>query len=184
MNNEKSKLMQKEETSKGEKVPAWYEILISDYFIDYVKSDPDYVKDFENENSVIMQLWSVLDGLLYGSIVFKYPTKVKDMANSPFQSWNNDWVLKGYWAFVNDENNERDTSIITKSIREIDENKTFYEHDPSSLSTVQLAYLIRDRASQFALYEFAVSGDLKRYLLALRKRHEETTKNESSGALL
>ena len=36
MNNEKSELMQKEGKSNGEKTPAWYEILISDYFIDYV----------------------------------------------------------------------------------------------------------------------------------------------------
>ena len=36
------------EKSKDAKSQAWYEPLISDHFIEYVKSDPDYEKDFNN----------------------------------------------------------------------------------------------------------------------------------------
>lgn len=169
--------------SKGEKPQAWYEILISDHFIDYVKSDPDYVKDVKDEHSAIRQLWDVLDGLLYGSIVCEHPTKVKNTAEILQQNYS-DWVLKGYWAYINDEDHERDFGTIAKSIREKDETKTFYEHDPNSLSEVQLAFLILystwDRPfnpNKYTFREFTLSGYLKEYLLAIKKRHEETVEN-------
>ena len=183
MNNEKMKLMQKEEKSKGEKVPAWYEILISDYFIDYVKSDPDYETDFEIENSVINQFWSVVDGLSCGS-------SMRIIGNCGEDDLPNcgEWFLKGALAYLKDEYNEKDTSVIAKSIREIDERNNF-DHDPNILSEVQLAFLImwitwNRPCHECMLYEFTIGGGLKKYLLALRKRHEETTKNKSSGALL
>ena len=188
MNNEKLKLMQKEEKSKEEKVPAWYEILISDYFIDYVKSNPNYDKDFENENSVIRQLWGVLDGFTIGNIiVISQPTKAKaECFIRDHNDWYNDWVIKGCWSFVNDEKNERDIATIAKSIREINENMTFYEHDTNGLSEVQLAFLILystwDRPFnpyKYTFHEFTFNGYLKEYLLALKKRHEATTKNKS-----
>ena len=190
MNNEKSELMQKEGKSNGEKTPAWYEILISDYFIDYVKSDPNYDKDFENENSVIRQLWGVLDGFTIGNIiVISQPTKAKsECFIRDHNDWYNDWVMKGCWSFVNDEKNERDIATIAKSIREINENMTFYEHDPNSLSEVQLAFLILystwDRPFnpyKYTFHEFTLNGYLKEYLLPLKKRHEATTQNETQG---
>ena len=183
MNNEKMKLMQKEEKSKGEKVPAWYEILISDYFIDYVKSDPDYETDFEIENSVINQFWSVVDGLSCGN-------SMRIIGNCGEDDLPNcgEWFLKGALSYLKDEYNEKDTSVIAKSIREIDERNNF-DHDPNILSEVQLAFLIMwitwyRPSHECMLYEFTIGGGLKKYLLALRKRHEETTKNKSSGALL
>ncbi len=168
--------------NKGEKPQAWYEILISDYFIEYVKSDPDYEKDFKDANSVIYQFWDVIEGFTYGNIMRQNPTKAKDAAKG--LELYGDWVVKGYWAFVNDEDNERDIGVISKSIREKDKNKTFYEQDPKSLSAVQLAFLIWYASWEHPIceqgcmiYEFTTSGDLKKYLLALKKRHEKTVES-------
>ena len=176
--------MEAEEESKvnkGDKPQAWYEILISDYFIEYVKSDPDYEKDFKDENSVIRQFWDVIEGFAYGNIMREFPTKAKD--KDVLQGYN-DWVLKGYWAYINDEDNERDIGVIAKSIREKDETKIFYEQDPKSLSEVQLAFLIWYASWEHPIceqgcmiYEFTTSGDLKKYLLTLKKRHEETVES-------
>lgn len=165
------------QANKGEKPQAWYEILISDYFIEYVKSDPDYEKDFKDENSVIYQFWDVSEGFVFGNIMREHPTKAKNTAK--FIESYGDWVLKGYWAYINDEDNERDIGVIAKSIREKDESKTFYEHDPNSLSEEQLAFCIMYRTwdrlgMPNKFYEFTINGDLKKYLLALKKRHEET----------
>ena len=162
-----------------EKPQAWYEILISDCFIKYVKSNPDYETDFEIENSVINQFWSVVDGLSCGSSM-----RIIGNYGEDYLPDYGEWFLRGALAYLKDEYNEKDTRVIAKSIREIDERNVLSDHDPNILSEVQLAFLIMwitwNRPShECMLYEFTISGGLKKYLLALRKRHEATTQNES-----
>lgn len=170
------------EKSTAIKTQAWYEPLISDHFIEYVKSDPDYEKDFKDENSVINHFWDVIEGFTFGNIIREHPSKAKDAAKDIEGLGYGWWVLKGYWVYINDENNERDIGVIAKSIREKDETRSFYEHDLKELSEVQLAFLIMYSSwSRMGHpsneYEFTISGDLKKYLLALKKRHEETVES-------
>ena len=156
---------------------AWYELLILDHFVEYVKSDPDYEKDFKNKNSVINHFWDVSEGFTFGNIIREHPSKAKDAAKDIKGLGYGWWVLKGYWVYINDEDNERAIGAIAKSIREKDETRSFYEHDLKELSEVQLAFLImysswsrlgcHDRK-----YEFTTSGDLKKYILALKQKCE------------
>lgn len=172
------------EKSKEAKSQAWYEPLISDHFIEYVKSDPDYEKDFKDENSVINQIWDVIGGFTFGNTVRKHSHDTyffTDIEMDILRGFN-DWELKGYWAFVNDEDNEIDFGEIWESIHKKDQTSSFHELNLSILSEVELAFCIMYQSwSRMGHpsneYEFTISGDLKKYLLALKKRHEETVES-------
>ena len=128
-----------------------------------MKSDPDYEKDFKDANGVINQIWDVIDGFTFGNIVRKHSNDTyffTDIEMDILRGFN-DWELKGYWAFVNDEDNEIDFGEIWKSIHKKDQTSSFHELNLSILSEVELAFCIK--SLRFCLLLFSVADNIYRW---------------------
>lgn len=147
----------------------WYDILIQEPYFSYINSDPDFKADAEDVDSLFSQYCRIVDGIWLGNLVrhvLEKTVPVSEVTSEEDES-------KGYLCFV--QSDEEDICIfeIAKSIREI-KSPGWYEIDTEILSPAQIAFLIiypfASRMGGSFEVEFAMRGDLKKYVNELKKK--------------
>lgn len=155
----------------------WYEILIEDEFIDYFGNDDNIFYIIENEKKVLAPTFSRFADIVHGlTYAWSFPQLlISEM--SEFQEECPDF----YRAFVFCKKNqpsfdERHLNKIWKSIP-VGFDFSHYRVDLNKLNAEQCAVLLMypfwSRMGGSFEISFQEDGRLKKYILALKEKHNE-----------
>ena len=146
----------------------WYDVLTQEPYFSYINSDPDFKADAEDVDSLFSQYCRIVDGIWLGNLVrhiLEKTVPVSEVTSEEYES-------KGYLSYIEAEEKDSDFAEIAKSIREI--KSPWYEIDTEILSPAQIAFLIiyqfASRMGGSFEVEFAMRGDLKKYVNELKRK--------------
>ena len=150
----------------------WYDVLIQEPYFSYINSDPDFKADAEDVDSIFSRYFRIVDGIWLGNLVRHLLEKTMPVS----EVTSNEDEIKGYLCFVQSDDEDSRIFEIVKSIRELN-NPGWYQIDTEILSPEQIAFLIiypfASRMGGSFEVEFAMRGDLKKYINELKKKVSE-----------
>ena len=155
----------------------WYEILVADEFIDYFSNDNNVFFTVENEKEILAPTFMRFRKIIYGITAAFSNQAHADLRASDFRNAKEYDALQGFNFCI-----EQIASLnlnryylfdLFHSIPD-DPNRSKYDIDTEELSAEQCAVLIMYqfwRRMGFSLEtSFQESGELKKYLLALKDK--------------